>query len=140
MRGPDRKIMHDDGQSAEMMLVSRFLYHQAPYHDTSGARAVLSRQTLFSHRCSCRTCRMWYRICVVATASPAWKACGKAEASAPSVRPLLCGLANTHSKHGRCGNGFVCVNVFESGVYSWAGRRSGDRVQKINRRAASSFV
>jgi hypothetical protein len=91
--GTERKIMHDDGQSAEIMLVSRFLYHHDPQTMIQVVREpVLSCQTLFSHRCSCRTCRMWYRICVVA--SLALKSMWQRQLQLHrSVRPLSRGLA-----------------------------------------------
>jgi hypothetical protein len=80
--------------------------------------------------CRCRTCRIWDGICVVASISM-WQGNGNNVCS-----PSFPWVSDTHSKHGRCENGFVCVNVFESGVYFCAGRRSGDRIQEIKRRKA----
>jgi hypothetical protein len=100
-----------------------------PYNDTTGGRAVKLCFRTDVH-VLCRTCRTWYRICVVASISM-WQGNGTNVCS-----PSLPWVSHTHSKHGRCGNGFVCVNVFESGVYHCTGCRSGDRIQEINRRKA----
>jgi hypothetical protein len=129
--GRDRKIMHDDGQSVEFMLIFQVSVPPRPHTMIQLVHEPCC-QTLFSHRCSCRLCRTLQDV-VRYLCRGKHEACGMAT----SVRPLFAWVSHTHSKHGRCGNGFVCVNVFESGVYFCAGCRSGDRIQEINRRRRS---